>query len=326
MPLRSTFQRSSSSLAALALLTTLSSSAHADFFGKVAKAITAPARVILHGDIKELPKVIVTSLTGPVIDKAATLIGGSVGQTIKDAQASGPLAIVNLTNVQFIHAVMGIKALKSSGALKNNDECRQLAVKVATVVSAAAGGQLSQMTGALGDAACDTAIPIARPAPGEVIQPPALVQIPTEAQNALGVAPGFGEFNYRVRPIAQCMLFQFPGGGPSGPFLILSDYTAANWNPMSMSWIPVAQLWLDGTGTYWAWKGPWSLPCAPALPWDCPCPTQPCRWPAEVALMLGLGQSARFELYSGRPAKQSVSRKCAARAIVMHRVALDYGH
>jgi hypothetical protein len=35
------------------------------------------------------------------------------------------------------------------------------------------------------------------------------------------------------------------------------------------------------------------------------CPTQPCRWPAEALSMRALGQNARFEQYSGRPASQS---------------------
>ena len=225
--------------------------ASAGFLDKVAKAVTAPVKTILHGDIKQIPNLVVNQTPiGTLVDKAANTIGGTVGGLMKDARAAGPVATMNLTNVQFVQSVMAIKEAKALGIIKNTQECHQLAGKVATAVGAYAqstpelkGTATDQgaMTQMLGDAACDTAIPGGP-------------SIPQAAQQALPTVPGFGNNNVQIRPIAQCTL----GPNPffqAGGFLIMSDLTAANWNPMMMQWFPVAQFMFDGTGAFYL-RGP----------------------------------------------------------------------
>jgi hypothetical protein len=186
-----------------------------------------------------------------VIDKATHALGGPIAA----AREAGPLATMNLANPQFIQVVMGIKALKGTGIIQNNAQCEQLAASVAMAVLGETGsGQQAGMTRELGDAACNTAVPNGTPGGGQAVQAPPLVPIPGAAQSALGVEPGFGNIPFQIRPLAQCTLFPNPVL-PPGVFMILSNYTAANYDPMRNSWVPVAQLFLDGTGIFFL-RGP----------------------------------------------------------------------
>jgi hypothetical protein len=239
------------------------STASASFLDKLAKAVTSPVTTILEGKVTDIPKVVINTLGGgAVIDGVANTVGGSVGQLMKDARAANPTAAMNLTNVQFIQSVLAIKAAKANGLIKNSSDCHDLARKITSAVHTVAthdpalvgvADDQTKMTEMLGDAACDTAIPGSA---GSL--PPAASGLPSAALDSLPSVPGFDGSSIQVRPVAQC----FMGPNPffaAGGFLIMSDLTAANWNPMSMQWFPVAQLNFDGSGFFYL-RGPAPFP------------------------------------------------------------------
>lgn len=236
------------------------STATAGFLDKVVKAVTSPVATVLQGKVTDIPKVVVNTLGGgAVVDTVATTVGGSVGQLMKDARAAGPTATMNLTNVQFIQSVLAIKAAKANGLIKNSSDCHALAQKITSAVHGYASNDpmlmgvaddQTTMTRMLGDAACDTAIPGSPGSPGA----PPVAGLPPDAINALPFAPGFDGNSIQVHPIAQCTMGPNPFFAAGG-FLLMSDLTAANWNPMAMQWFPVAQLQFDGSGAFYL-RGP----------------------------------------------------------------------
>jgi hypothetical protein len=228
--------------------------AQASFIKDLVKQVTAPVKLIAQGKINELPNALINVVSGPVtasaINKVADAVGGPIGQIAKDANRAGPLATQNLANVQFLQAVVAIKALKAGGIVKDNATCRALASQVA-VVAAQVGDipELKGMAQDVGEAACDTATP------AEIAASPQTVSAPSgQAQAALGAQTGFAGLNYQVRPIASCIVGAVPPLIQPGPFYLMSDLKAAWWNPAG-NWIPVAQLYSDITG-HWMLRAP----------------------------------------------------------------------
>ena len=265
---KTSFARSRSGASCLALWAATAaftiasgSTAMAGFLDKVVKAVTSPVATVLQGKVTDIPKVVVNTLGGgAVVDTVANTVGGSVGQLMKDARAAGPTATMNLTNVQFIQSVLAIKAAKANGLIKDSSDCHTLAQKITSAVHGYASNDpmligvaddQTTMTRMLGDAACDTAIP---GSPGSPPGAPPVAALPPAAINALPFAPGFDGNSIQVHPIAQCTMGQNPFFAAGG-FLLMSDLTAANWNPMAMQWFPVAQLQFDGTGAFYL-RGP----------------------------------------------------------------------
>lgn len=240
-------------IGSLALAFTADTAAAGGFLEKLGDQVSNLPKVILKGDVRAIAPLVAGPAVGSLVDRASEAVGGSIGKTLQGISGN-PTALMNLPNVQFLQAVLAIKALRANGTIKEKEDCYAVSAKVAAAVKLDASQLQSDMTKTLGNAACDTAIGAGAPplVPQGIPDPlgNSPISLPPQAITQLGTAPGFGGFTFAVRPVAKCTAAYVPPFLSGGPFFLLSNLVAMKWDPATAAWNPIAQLYLDGSGLF----------------------------------------------------------------------------